>query len=385
MQIRPTPLVLAACALTVLTTTSNSAPLQPPVKGAFLEQVKAHFAEWDTDHDASLSNNEMDLALANPAVKGPAAAAAVAVWSSIRSTKERTPLTLDVIAQNAAKSATAYTAALQRITTTPRALFTQGTPHLDKLKQGRLGDCFLLSSLGTYVNHAPKGLVGMMKSLPTGQVEVSFGTGQKVVMPPPTDGEIAIGVTTGGDGTWANMFEKAMGQVLLEKNPARAVSPYGIITKGGAPLTVLQYITGHKVVRVYCQQFRNPDMPATEREAKLADVRSALVKTQDANRMIVSGNETLGNRKRVPGITYNHSYTVLGYDPKTDAVTFRNPHCNTFAPQGAAGIEFGYPTKDGQFTVPLTEAVRWLGAFSIETDEPYDPQAKAVAPDQDNN
>ena len=378
IQIRTTGFLVALGALASVRLIALAAPAttSATTPDGLLGQVQAHFNAWDADHSGAVDLGELDVAIDNPAVQGPEAAAAVAVRGVLRASKERTPLTLENLTTAAPRTyAFAYTTALERIANTPRALFATGTPHIDKLRQGRLGDCFLLASLGTFASHAPQKLADMVKVQSDGQVQVTFATGQKVVLPPPTDGEIAVGASSGGDGVWVNLFEKAMGQVLLDAQQVpRSVSPTNIIDKGGAPLTVLQYLTGHKVVRINCAPMRDPKLTPAEREAKLADCRAALIKTQDAGRLIVCGN---GARPRdmapIPGILFLHSYAVLGYDAKTDEITLRNPQGRQHTPKGAPGMQYGYPTKDGRFTLPLAELVKWLGAFSIETDEPYNP------------
>ncbi|RYX82134.1 hypothetical protein EON83_20660 [bacterium] len=351
-----------------------------PAPSGFLEQVKTHITEWDTDHDDALTIKEVELALSNPKVKGPEAAAVASLRRGMKA-KKLASLTLDQITASVPFKADAnpappnyesmYKAGVTKIETTPHELFPEGQPDISTLAQGRLGDCFLMAALGTYTYRNPAGLKKMMQVQPDGQVALTFATGQKTVMPMPTDGEIIIGSTTRGHGVWGNMFEKSVGQVFLDKQKTgKYVSPYSIIGVGGSPHTVLQMLTGRTTVRVGCEDFRKLGLDAAKRETMLNDLRATLIKAQDEGKYIVCGNGAIKDQARVPGIYFLHSYSVLGYDAKADTVAFWNPMSNAHKPKGEPGLKYGYPTSYGKFTVPLTEVVQWLGSFSIETNTP---------------
>jgi Ni,Fe-hydrogenase III small subunit len=236
-----------------------------------------------------------------------------------------------------------------------------------------LGDCFLLVSVGTLAYQNPQRLKDMIQTMPDGKVVVSFGNGQKIVQHPPTDGEIVIGASTLNDGTWAIAMEKAIGQIYLDRQKTpRHVTPLSYVGLGGTPNTPMGFITGHKSKRVGCEDFQKGDMDAATREARLADMHAQLVEAFKRGKMIVSGTAPIGKQAIVRGLYYNHSYGVLAFDEKTDMVTFWNPFGNKFTPKGEPGLTNGYATSHGRFNVPLTEAVQWLGSFSIETDEPAD-------------
>ena len=71
-----------------------------------------------------------------------------------------------------------------------------------------------------------------------------------------------------------------------------------------------------------------------------------------------------------PNISTKHAYAVLAYEAKTDAVTFWNPHGQTFHPKGSPGLTNGYPTDHGRFSVPLAEAHLFITFISIEQPAP---------------
>jgi hypothetical protein len=85
--------------------------------------------------------------------------------------------------------------------------------------------------------------------------------------------------------------------------------------------------------------------------------------------------------KLPPGINGKHAYAVLAFDDEAGTVEIWNPHGNTFKPKGEPGIEHGYPTKAGRFTMPLVDFVSVFRAVTIETDAPALPRkVKAAAP-----
>ncbi len=351
----------------------------------FLDVVKANFAGWDLDKNAELSGDEIELAVHNPAVKGHAAAAAASLRRAVRAQRERLPLTLAKLAADipydAKSKATPvpanyegmYDSALAKIAVTKREIFVSDKPSVDGLHQGRLGDCFLLAGLGTMAHCYPERLVKMIEPTADGMIAVNFGSGQRVVLPPPTDAEVVIGAETGNDGVWANIFEKAIGQLYLERQTAKKhVTPFSIIGIGGSPATPLAFLTGHRCKRLGCEDFQKAGLLEGEaREARLNDIRQQLTATLKAGRVIVGGTAPIsGIQVKVPGLYYNHSYGVLNYDEQTDLVTFWNPFGNKFTPKGPAGLKHGFPTSHGRFEMTMPEAVMWFGSFSIETTEP---------------
>lgn len=346
----------------------------------FLAQVRSQFATWDLDRNDELSADEIELAVTNPKVKQKAAATAAALRRAIRSDRDVKFVTLPLIEDNVAGRSTTptlpklvplYEACWERIQNTRRELFVNDMLDVTKLSQGRLGDCFLLASLGTAAARDPQRLKNMFKPLPNEQMEVTFGTGRKMVLDLPTDAEICIGARNHDDGLWAVAYEKAIGTIYLERQKTkRHVSPLSIIGVGGTPNVPLELLTGHAVKRAGCEDFQRGQLTPEEREAKFAELRAKLIENVNAKRLMVGGTAPKGKQTLVPGLYYNHSYGVLDYDEKTDVVTFWNPFGNGYQPKGEPGLKHGFPTSHGRFSMPLKDAVMWFGSFSIETAEP---------------
>src|SRR5580658_5419997 len=64
---------------------------QTNVDDAFFKAVAANFLTWDKDHNKSLSVEELDAAILNPANKGQAASALAALKRASRSTNYTLP------------------------------------------------------------------------------------------------------------------------------------------------------------------------------------------------------------------------------------------------------------------------------------------------------
>jgi hypothetical protein len=356
--------------------------VETPASTGFLDQVKENFAGWDTNHDGVLSAEEIEKAVDNPAVKGSAAAAAAALRRAIRANPEISPVTLDRLTASVHDKpspkipsyAVMYEIAQKKIDSANHELFVSGEPRVETLGQGRLGDCFLLAPLGTVAASQPDRLKKMVTQQPDGQIKVDFGDGETVTLPPPTDAEIAIGAGTLNDGVWANVFEKSIGHIYLERQKTpKHVTPYDIIGVGGTPNSPLGILTGHKCVRVGCEEFQTGKLDASARDKKLDEIRNDLTEAFQSHHLVVGGTaEIHGPEIKVPGLYYDHSYGVLNYDRNTDMITFWNPMGNHYEPKGTPGLDHGYATNHGRFDCPLTDTVMWFGSFSIETDQPVE-------------
>lgn len=345
---------------------------------SFLEQLKIHFAKWDLDGNGELSPGEIERAVANPDVKGDAAAAAAALRRGSRNKKlNEKKLTVDEFTRAVPRPKDAkdlpdfdslFAAAQKRIQSAKRELFVSGLPQLNTLHQGKLGDCFCLAPLGALVHRDPDAVKKMFTVEEDGSITVTFGENRPIKVRPLTDGELALTSSTENDGLWSCIYEKAIGDHLLRKSKSEErPTSLSLVAKGGSAGTMVEFVTGHKIRRISCKPFTDSKVTESKRAELLDELRESLTANHKANRLICGGID--GVIRKVPGILSNHAYAILDYDAKRDEVVLWNPHGNTFKPKGDPGLENGYPTEKGQFRVPLKELVLFFGGFSFETEE----------------
>ncbi|MFM1873018.1 MAG: hypothetical protein RL398_2440 [Planctomycetota bacterium] len=412
----------AAVAPSAATATATAQPTPAAAKPApFVEVVKANFAAWDEDGDDVLGADEIDRACTDPEVVGEAAAAIASLKRIVRAgTYEVPPLTVEGIAkaatparpsagpvakqadaaakpsggdadradsgeqpvaQNTPKKApnftSTYARSLQRIRGTERALFVDPTPDLDACRQGPIGNCWFVATIGAFVHRDPAALRAMITEVDGGYV-VTFPGGRSEQVAAITDAELALGGTTGDEGLWLPVLEKAMGQIRIDGNPKKYTAQTASdALAGGSTATVIKLLTGHQTTRIALHKRVRANVtpqPAAENVAPPAElavkVRAALQEAGKARRLMTCSTNTA---KHPPGIVGKHAYAILGYDAERDVVTVWNPHGNTRTVKGEPGLANGYPTKRGVFDVPMLEFVQAFSSVVVETGEPVPP------------
>jgi hypothetical protein len=346
------------------------------VRPRFMAIVSQQFATWDRDGDGVLTPAEIDSVVADPQVQGVAAAAISALKRATRSSRYKlTELTLPQIEQLIAAGPSKdrpdlegmFRNGRERIEEAHRDLFASGAPRLDTIHQGRLGNCYCLAPLGAVLCLAPERVSGMFALQSDGSFQVQFGP-RSVRVSPPTDAEIAQTASNERDGMWINLYEKAVGEDRNAAKPPeqRTGSPIDAMARGGSAGTMLSFITGHKIQR-FSFAFAKQEALSDEQRLKiLEELRTYLREAVEERRAMTCGTE----KTTTPGLNPNHAYAVLTYDDPTDCVQLWNPHGGQFTPKGPAGLERGYPTKDGVFSLPLADFVRQFAGMARETDLP---------------
>src|ERR1051325_77767 len=148
----------------------------------FTKEVESHFDQWDRNHNGTLEAAEIDVLVVDPEIKGSTAAAVACLKAAQRSGKFELPaLTLDYfhgyeadVAQGKKPSPPfdqSFSRGVKRITKTKRDLFADGVPSLEA---------------------RPQGLPGA---------------------------ELALTSTTGSDGLWLSVLEKAYGKIRNDSLP----------------------------------------------------------------------------------------------------------------------------------------------------------------------
>jgi hypothetical protein len=387
----------------------------------FTKEVESHFDQWDRNHNGTLEAAEIDVLVVDPEIKGSTAAAVACLKAAQRSGKFELPaLTLDYfhgyeadVAQGKKPSPPfdqSFSRGVKRITKTKRDLFADGVPSLEACHQGPLGDCFFVAVVGASIVRNPEDVHSMITQQSDGSIDVSFPNGRKAHVPGLTDAELALTSTTGSDGLWLSVLEKAYGKIRNDSLPEekQTESTTDAIARGGSTTTTIRLMTGHTVDRVSfrprqggraqhrpdgdkkpevgkkpdddAKPAEKPAAPAIDPavlqahlDATLPKLREQLVEAIGNHKLIAAGTPKDGTMP--PGVNGNHAYAVLGYDRTTDKVHLWNPHGNTFKPKGEPGLENGYPTRAGHFDMPLTEMGKVFAAITIETDQPEKPDS----------
>jgi hypothetical protein len=359
--------------------------------------VQRRFPEWDLDRNGVLTPEEIDRLTVDPRWKGDDAAAIATLKISMRSKKD--PIAslalkdLETVSSRALAQDDDLNPSDARVAKKPdtlqlrfdrssrairaakRELFLDPTPDLDKFRQGRIGDCFFVSMVGAMVERDPQSVKRMISQGPDKDYTVVFGNKQSVTISPLTDVEYALVSTTGDEGLWLPVLEKAFGSLRMETRPEdqRAQSVTDAIARGGNIGNSIQILTGHKAERIGLDPERNPE--ARDRAAFLEKIRPRIAQAAEARRLMGAGTDP---DPGVPGISPNHAFAILSYDAKTDTLRMWNPHGNTFRPKGPPGLANGYPTRAGRFEMPLKDfAVTFRGLF-IETDQPPDVRTRTT-------
>jgi calpain family cysteine protease len=366
MNAAPHRLIAPIAAAFLLAAPARAADPAPDSSTRFAGEVRKNFAAWDADGDGVLEANEIDHAIASPEYRGDAAAALVALKRSLKASGNT--FLLEKLAATDGEDAgeksrsRLFAWARERIARAHRELFVTEPPRIDSIRQGKLGDCFCLAALRSMLQRDPAAIVRMIEQQPDGSYTVQVGA-QKVSVPPLTDSEIALGASA-DDGLWPLVYEKAVGLSRIKSDAADATA-WNAVTRGGSAGSMMSALTQHPIERWSCKTWREAD---TARRATLMDdLRSRLRAAQTGHRLITGGTGGLPKDVHaVPGIVFNHGYSVLGYDDEHDAVRLWNPHGDAFHPKGPAGLEHGYPMEHGELTVPLPELVQFFGGFAFE-------------------
>lgn len=421
-------LALASCVLTW----QPAPPARLPDK--FGEVVARRFDAWDADHNGMLSEHEIDALSVDGTVKGPDAAAIATLKRFLRSGKYDLPdaLTKDYLThppkppKNAPKPSNAdrddstetdhpapapaaepkrfpdfqarFASCLRRIQSTKRGLALDDTPDLDTCRQGPLGSCFFVAPVGAAVQRDPRIISNLISEKPAGGYSVKFGDGRTVDLAPLTDVEVAISSTTGDEGLWLPVLEKAFGTLRKEADPDKYAmeSATDAIANGGSVSSTIRALTGHKTESIALKRRpkalparmtkdrrnitlepdgKTPYEPALDRRLAAQRVRDRVAKALNEHRLVAASTAF---EPQPPGISWKHAYAIIGHDPADDTLTLWNPHGNTFKPKDAkpssaaksGGLANGYATKGGVFTVPIGEFVRIFSTVTIEGTEP---------------
>lgn len=397
---------------------------QPLTQTPFITAVFRNWTAWDRDHNDRLSLEEIDAAVLDRSVTGDDAAAAGTLklmarrdeMKDVALTKEyfqkynRQRLAKGTLLADEAAELETVDILNQERTTAKRGstsspdwdLYFSASRHriargaggwtgrfeLDHLRQGPLSDCFFLSSLGSLLAQRPEKLKSLLTPLPDGTFHASYPGQAPFIVRPPTDAELAISSVSAGDGYWLPVMEEAFGEYrMMKKGIEDDVEATDSISHGGRTGPTIDALTGnsHKSITLAPSAERRKaaagkllpqlraELLAAMRDHRVMTV-SVMAYVVDAAGRITEGPDHGMAPHIPPGITRHHAYAIVSYDRPSDVIGLWNPHGQNFTPKGSAGLEFGYPTEHGRFTLPLTDAYSFCTNFTFEI--PKSPRSK---------
>jgi hypothetical protein len=349
---------------------------------SFSKVVQSCFRSWVPDGSGRLTPSRINQLIMDHQLKGDEAAAVAAIHLYFRNHKEVSGLSeAELLGADIAGNAEGHAGDLARVRAlngrfqkfskrlkmTPRALFSDNAPHLEGIRQGPLGDCWIVSAIGAAVHFHPLLLKEMILPRPDGSWTVKFLNGRSVFVNRLTDSQIALSSTTGDQGLWLNVLEQAFGQVREALMPkTRGMPELDAISLGGNACPSITRLTGNAcrrfaIRRIHAKAFP-PDL--ARRPELVAQVRNIIRLAVTSKRLICAGTTPSGEFP--PGIHRRHYYAVLGYHPESDTVTLWNPLGDNFEPKGAPGLRNGYAEVNGILHVPVHDFTLVFGGLFFE-------------------
>jgi hypothetical protein len=207
--------------------------------------------------------------------------------------------------------------------------------HQNDVSQGVSGDCYFDSALAAVAATQPETIANSIKQNENGTYTVTFkGDPQHPInVEPPTDSELSLYNGAAGDGTWANIIEKAYAdhEVLFGGRNIDDDTEQDAISKGN-PGRALALLTGEpaRYFPLAPGQATATESGQLEGASPLSQLEAAAVRGEDA--LVGVGNAPEGS-----GLASHHEYTVVGYEAGADGGTFelRNPWNDTSKHDGA--------------------------------------------------
>jgi hypothetical protein len=225
-----------------------------------------------------------------------------------------------------------------KIANTNTALFP-ADPDPMKVQQGMIGDCWFLAAIVGVGKDRLRGPAEIRKWItPNGdKFDVKLPGAKSITVEKPTDGEVAIFATTGANGLWLPILEKAYGAAVNRDAYVFVDASVTDAADGGEFLGFgIKIITGHD-----CD---GDELSFTSLDTTRLKLSSAF----RHNKIVTAGiNGGIFADFTDNGLPLGHAYTVLSYDPLTDIIRVRNPWGHT-GPKKATVV-------DGAFDMTLKE------------------------------
>ena len=340
-----------------------------PAETPLAEVGEKHFEHWDRNHNGALDLAEVDHLIEDHSIHGRQAALRrlpAAPFDGGKDDKSSPhKLThkelLKLVEERDFQQRVTRNA--KHLETIDRELFLPTDPDPATFGQGRLNDCYLLSTIAAEAHRSPKTIREMIHPQVTGGFQVVYGDGQKIQVAALTDAELLFSAKLDHrHGSWLAVLEKSYG--IIRKREKNRHADAAAREANTVPFETLNF--GDTGVIISLMTGRHADSLQLAK-AHPDQVHNLLVETTKKRRLICCGkNKDPGP----PGIVSGHAYAILGYDAGHRLVTVFNPWGNNFTPKGTPGPAHGFVTKNGQFTLPLVEFKQVFSDIVYESDRP---------------
>ncbi len=271
------------------------------------------FERLDADGDGHLTKSELQLTQQRASSRGAEAAMIVSLVegggslaSLVREDDGIAGITRQDLhalanrsgAEPSIKAERVFAKATVRLAEGQQDLFPDGLASIrpEAIRQGVMGDCYLLSALTCLAVHRPEKIRSMIKPHADGSYTVNLG-GKPITVAPLTDVDRARFAST-RHGTWVAVIEKAYAQFDPSVNA-------GGLTKG------IEALTGSRTRK---DVVKAPIMGLDRLRQHLA------LATGAGKAVVASRTWTFAGDKR-PG----HVYAILAYDRAKDLIVIRDP------------------------------------------------------------
>ncbi|MBF2055541.1 MAG: hypothetical protein IGS03_18985 [Candidatus Sericytochromatia bacterium] len=232
-----------------------------------------------------------------------------------------------------------------------RELFPKGLESIrpDHIEQGELGDCYFLAAVASLAD-TPSGkrqIFNMIQPHSDGRFTVTFPGKEPVTFHGPTDSELGLYSTSGRDGLWLAVLEKAY---AIQRNDnawlIQRSNPYDKIGNGDTLSEGIRAATGKST--------RNDILKATPLRTLRLNLRIALQQQRVVTAAVMNQlNPFSDNDRTANGLPRGHAYSILDYDAASDQITVRNPWGSTEVVDENGRVRDG--VNDGTFKMSLEE------------------------------
>lgn len=304
-------------------------------------QMAAFFGDFDKDGDGYLSRADLNASMEMRGISQYAAAAVATTHRYIEDIEEASDdeigdendgvTHLDILATEDGKGdvtiadvESSYWEMAEVVGNQSWELFPNGTPSLDALDQGLIGDCYFLAAVGAIINRDPGELTNLIFETTDGEEVVSYtvtfpGVDESVVVDPPGPGEIARYSSSVTDGLWLPVLEKAYMKLVSGQDDGNRDSEIGdgdYLSAGMDP---------------FVGATDTDDLAVTYQDTTRAKLTAAFENKRLVTAAILTDNDL--------GLPSLHAYTIIAWDAEADKLTIRNPW--GYNPEGVIGEEDG--------------------------------------------